>query len=125
MLVIKLVHIGEANADAVRTVSFEFNGLPREIDIKDKNIKATNVSRKKADKANQSEIGATLSGSVVKVLVEKGQAVTKGTPLVVTEAMKMETTIAAPISGIVAQIHVAAGNRIESGDCLLEIELKA
>lgn len=125
MLVIKLVHIGEANADGIRTVSFEFNGLPREIDIKDRNVKATNISRKKADKANQGEIGATLSGSVVKVLVEKGQAVTKGTPLVVTEAMKMETTIAAPISGIVAQIHVTAGNRIESGDCLLEIELKA
>ena len=125
MLVIKLVHIGEANADGIRTVSFEFNGLPREIDIKDRNVKATNISRKKADKANQGEIGATLSGSVVKVLVEKGQAVTKGTPLVVTEAMKMETTIAAPISGIVAQIPVTAGNRIESGDCLLEIELKA
>ena len=58
---------------------------------------------KKLIKANQGEIGATLSGSVVKVLVEKGQAVTKGTPLVVTEAMKMETTIAAPISGIVAR----------------------
>ena len=36
-----------------------------------------------------------------------------------------EKGIAAPISGIVAQIHVTAGNRIESGDCLLEIELKA
>ena len=125
MLVIKLVHIGEANADGIRTVSFEFNGLPREIDIKDRNVKATNISRKKADKANQGEIGATLSGSVVKVLVEKGQAVTKGTPLVVTEAMKMETTIAAPISGIVAQINVTAGKSIESGDCMLEIELKA
>ena len=125
MLVIKLVHIGEANADGIRTVSFEFNGLPREIDIKDRNVKATNISRKKLIKPIRGEIGATLSGSVVKVLVEKGQAVTKGTPLVVTEAMKMETTIAAPISGIVAQIHVTAGNRIESGDCLLEIELKA
>ena len=95
------------------------NSLGARLDTVDTNL------AKKADKANQGEIGATLSGSVVKVLVEKGQAVTKGTPLVVTEAMKMETTIAAPISGIVAQIHVTAGNRIESGDCLLEIELKA
>ena len=67
----------------------------------------------------------TLSGSVVKLLVEKGAAVEKGTPLIVTEAMKMETTIAAPISGIVSQIHVSAGSRIESGDCLMEIEIKA
>jgi pyruvate carboxylase len=69
-------------------------------------------------------VGATLSGSVVKLLVEKGQSVTKGTPLLVTEAMKMETTIAAPIGGIIGQIHVQAGSRIESGDCLLEIDSK-
>lgn len=117
MLVIKLLQIGEANEDGIRTIFFEFNGLPREIDIKDRNVKSTNVTRKKADKTNPGEIGATLSGSVVKLLVEKGQAVEKGTPLIVTEAMKMETTIAAPISGIVSQIHVAAGSRIESGDC--------
>jgi pyruvate carboxylase len=125
MLVIKLLQIGEANEDGIRTIFFEFNGLPREIDIKDRNVKSTNVTRKKADKTNPGEIGATLSGSVVKLLVEKGQAVEKGTPLIVTEAMKMETTIAAPISGIVSQIHVAAGSRIESGDCLMKIEIKA
>ena len=75
-------------------------------------------------KSNPGEVGATLSGSVVKVLVTKGQAVTKGMPLIVTEAMKMETTIAAPMSGIVADILVSTGSRIESGDCLLEIENK-
>ena len=125
MLVIKLLQIGEANEDGIRTIFFEFNGLPREIDVKDRNVKSTNVTRKKADKTNPGEIGATLSGSVVKLLVEKGAAVEKGTPLIVTEAMKMETTIAAPISGIVSQIHVSAGSRIESGDCLMEIEIKA
>ena len=51
MLVIKLVHIGEANADGIRTVSFEFNGLPREIDIKDRNVKATKYQPQKADKS--------------------------------------------------------------------------
>ncbi len=124
-LVIKLIHIGEANEDGMRTVSFEFNGLPREIDVKDKTAKTTTVARKKADKSIPGEVAASLSGSVVKVLVEIGQSVTKGTPLVVTEAMKMETTIAAPISGIISQIHVSAASRIESGDCLMEIEMKS
>ena len=82
----------------------------------------TEVTRKKADKSNMGEIAASLSGSVVKVLVEKGQAVTKGTPLIITEAMKMETTLSAPISGIVSIIHVAPGERVESGDCLMEIK---
>ena len=124
VVIIKLVHISEPNENGKRTVSFEFNGMPRELEIFDKNVKTENVTRKKADKSNPGEVGATLSGSVVKLLVEKGQSVTKGTPLLVTEAMKMETTIAAPISGIIGQIHVQAGSRIESGDCLLEIDSK-
>ena len=72
-------------------------------------------------RVNAGEIGASLSGTVVKVLVEKGQAVTKGTPLIITEAMKMETTLSAPIEGIISAIHVNPGERVESGDCLLEI----
>ena len=123
ILVIRLVHIGKANDDGIRTVSFEMNGLPREIELKDKNVKATGISRKKADKSNPGEIAATLSGSVVKVFVEKGQRVAKGDPLVVTEAMKMETTIVSPLSGIVSQVHVVTASRIESGDCLLEIDI--
>lgn len=125
MLIIKLIHIGEANESGMRTVSFEFNGLPREIEIKDRNVKASNIARKKADKNAPGEIGATLSGSVVKILVNKGQQVTKGEALIVTEAMKMETTISAPIDGIVSAIHVNPTSRIESGDCLLEIDINA
>ncbi|HIU64912.1 MAG TPA: pyruvate carboxylase [Candidatus Avacidaminococcus intestinavium] len=123
ILVIRLIHIGKANDNGMRTVSFELNGLPRELEIKDKNIHATGISRKKADKAIPGEIAATLSGSVVKILVEKGQRVAKGDALAVTEAMKMETTIVAPLSGIISQIHVTTGSRIDSGDCLLEIDI--
>ena len=35
--------------------------------------------------------------------------------------MKMETTLSAPIEGIISAIHVNPGERVESGDCLLEI----
>ena len=121
MLIIKLDHVSEPNAKGVRTVFFEFNGLARDIEVKDRNAKTTVVSRKKADKSNPGEIAASLSGSVVKVLVEKGQYVKKGTALIVTEAMKMETTLSAPIAGVIGAIHARAGERVESGDCLMEI----
>ena len=62
-----------------------------------------------------------MSGSVVKVLVQPGAKVKKGTPLVATEAMKMETSIQASIHGFVKEIHVKAGDVIESGDLLLEL----
>ena len=42
--------------------------------------------------------------------------------MIVTEAMKMETTITAPMDGIVEEILVREGSRIESGDCLLRVE---
>ena len=87
-----------------------------------------NIGTVKEIKNNEFRVGLTPAGCHAlctaghKVLVEKGQSVTKGTPLIVTEAMKMETTLSAPISGIVSAIHVAAGERVESGDCLLEIK---
>lgn len=120
--IIKLIHVEEADDEGNRVVSFEFNGQPRDITIHDKNVKTTGVVRHKADKQIPGEVGATLSGSVVKILVTTGQAVKKGQPLVVTEAMKMETTITAPIEGIIGVIYVHEGSRIESGDCLLTVE---
>jgi pyruvate carboxylase len=121
MLIIKLINISEPNDEGVRTVTFDFNGSAREVTVKDKNVNAATVSRKKASRDVLGEVGATLSGSVVKLMVKKGEAVTKGSPLVVTEAMKMETTISAPMAGIVSEIYIKTGSRIESGDCLLEI----
>ena len=67
-------------------------------------------------------IGGTLSGSVTEFLVQKNQVVKKGEPLLVTEAMKMETTIKAPHDGRVSHIYVKAGDVLESQDLLLELE---
>ena len=47
--------------------------------------------------------------------------IARGTPLVATEAMKMETSIQAPIHGFVKEIFVKPGDSIESGDLLLEL----
>lgn len=121
MLIIKLLQISEVDDDGYRIVQFEFNGQPREYKIKDKHVKVTNISRRKVDPTAPGEVGATLSGSVVKVLVKKGESVVKGQALVVTEAMKMETTITSPSDGIVGEIFVREGSRIESGDCLVSI----
>ena len=98
-----------------------FNGAECEIQVLDKNVDQKDVSSKKADPDKIGDIGATLSGSVVNVLVTKGQKVKKGEPLVVTEAMKMETTITSPIDGTVGEIYATKGKPIISGDCLLEI----
>ncbi|MCD6008701.1 acetyl/propionyl/methylcrotonyl-CoA carboxylase subunit alpha [Halomonas sp. IOP_31] len=72
----------------------------------------------------QHEVDATLTapmhGTVVALLVEPGQSVEKGTPLMVMEAMKMEHTLTAPADGAVEAFHFAAGDTVGQGDVLLE-----
>ena len=120
-LIITLINISDPDDGGVRTITFMFNGAEREIQVQDKSVDMKTVTRRKADPDKAGDIGATLSGSVVKVLVTKGQKVKKGEPLVVTEAMKMETTITSPIDGTVGEIYATKGQAIISGDCLLEV----
>lgn len=120
-LIITLINISDPDDSGVRTITFMFNGAEREIQVQDKSVDMKTVTRRKADPDKAGDIGATLSGSVVKVLITKGQKVKKGEPLVVTEAMKMETTITSPIDGTVGEIYATKGQAIISGDCLLEV----
>lgn len=121
-LIVRLVSIGEAQADGNRTIYFELNGQPREVVIKDESVKTTVVSKMKADPTNPNQIGASMPGTVIRVIVEKGDKVSKGDHLMITEAMKMETTVQAPFDGIVKNIHVGSGEAIQPGDLLVEFE---
>ena len=62
-----------------------------------------------------------LPGTVTKILVKAGDAVKAGDTVMVLEAMKMETPIAADKDGVVASIDVAVGAVVAEGDALLTI----
>ncbi|HWO95473.1 MAG TPA: pyruvate carboxylase [Bacillus sp. (in: firmicutes)] len=120
-LIVKLVSIGEPQADGTRILYFELNGQSREVIIKDESIKTTVQARTKADASNQNHIGASMPGTVLKLLVEKGEKVSKGDHLMITEAMKMETTVQAPFSGTIKDVYVKNGDAIQTGDLLIEL----
>ncbi|OIK12981.1 pyruvate carboxylase [Bacillus sp. MUM 116] len=120
-LIVKLVSISQAGQDGTRAVYFELNGQSREVIIKDESIKTTILSRRRADSTNVNHLGATMPGTIIKVLVQKGEKVSKGDHLIITEAMKMETTIQAPFDGIVREIYVKSGEAIQQGDLLIEL----
>ncbi|MDA8637609.1 acetyl/propionyl/methylcrotonyl-CoA carboxylase subunit alpha [Rhodospirillales bacterium] len=63
-----------------------------------------------------------MPGKIVSVFVKAGQKVTKGTPLLIMEAMKMEHTIVAPSDGTVSAVSFAAGSQIEEGVFLVEFD---
>lgn len=121
-LIVKLVSVGEPQVDGTRIVYFELNGQPREVVVKDENVKAAVQERPKADKTNERHIGATMPGTVIKVLSKKGEKVNKGDHLMITEAMKMETTVQAPFDGVIKDIYVNNNEAIHVGDLLIEFE---
>ncbi|MGB8930143.1 MAG: acetyl/propionyl/methylcrotonyl-CoA carboxylase subunit alpha [Anaeromyxobacteraceae bacterium] len=67
-------------------------------------------------------LAAPMPGKVIAVLVEAGDAVKRGAPLVILEAMKMEHTITSPRDGTVAAIHFATGALVSEGASLLALE---
>jgi pyruvate carboxylase len=121
-LIVKLVSVGEPQVDGTRTVYFELNGQPREVVVKDENVEAAVQQRPKADKANGKHIGASMPGTVIKVLSSNGENVKKGDHLMITEAMKMETTVQAPFDGVIKNIYVENNEAIHVGDLLIEFE---
>lgn len=120
-MIVSLNQVGEPDEDGQRTLYFDINGHAREVRVADLSVHKTVSKKRKAEPSKSGEIGATMSGSVLKVLVAKGGQVAKGDPIVVTEAMKMETTIQAPIAGTVAKVYVEAGDVIDNNDLLIEI----
>jgi len=56
------------------------------------------------------------------VMVEPGDRVAKGAPLLILEAMKMEHTIAAPADGVVVAVHFRVGDRVAEGADLVDID---
>ncbi|MEH7512620.1 pyruvate carboxylase [Gottfriedia acidiceleris] len=121
-LIVKLVSIGQAQPDGTRVIYFELNGQPREIVVKDYSVKSTVVQKRKGDTSNPNHINATMPGTVLNVLVKKGDVVEKGQTLAITEAMKMETTVQSPFTGVIRDILITSGESISTGDLLIELE---
>lgn len=76
-------------------------------------------SRRRANK--RGDVTTTMPGTIIDVLVSEGDAVEAGQAVLVSEAMKMETEIHAPISGTVKAIFVQKGDSVNPDDALIEI----
>ncbi|AVP36784.1 pyruvate carboxylase [Staphylococcus felis] len=121
ILIVTLKTITKPDENGFRTVFFDMNGQARRIQVKDENIKAENVLKPKADKSNTNHIGAQMPGTVIEVKVKEGDQVEVGQSLLITEAMKMETTIQAPFKGTVKKVYVTANDSIATQDLLIEL----
>ncbi len=95
------ISLGEENGDAPRKV---------------------HRGSKRPRASKEGDVTTSMPGTIVDVLVKEGEHVDAGTPVIVTEAMKMETEIQAPVSGAVSAIHVQKGDSVNPDEALIEIE---
>jgi pyruvate carboxylase len=120
-LIVKLLTVGEPHADGKRTVFFELNGQPREVQVADRSLASSVRETPKADPNDPNQIGAPLPGLVVGVGVVAGDPVRKGQKLLTIEAMKMETTLYAERAGRIVEVLATVGHQVQAGELLIRM----
>jgi len=105
-----------------KTINMLVNGKPYHLAIEEpidlilKKMGLNMSSQKKAE-----SIKAPMPGLILKVLVEEGQVLKKGDPVLILEAMKMENVFKAPADSTVKTIKFKEGQAVEKGAVLIEL----
>jgi pyruvate carboxylase len=120
-LIIKFLTISEPHPDGTRTLFFELNGQPREVNVRDRALRIVERAHPKADPADPGQVAAPTAGIISGIAVQLNHAVDRGAKLLTLEAMKMQSNIYAPISGRIAKLLVAPGQNVEAKDLLVTI----
>jgi pyruvate carboxylase subunit B len=104
-----------------RKLYLSLDGMPEEVVFESLNdyVAQSGSGRKKA--STPGHVSTAMPGNVVEVLVKKGDTVSAGQAVLITEAMKMETEVHADIDGKVAAIYVTKGDRVTPGEMLIDI----
>jgi pyruvate carboxylase len=120
-LFVGLEAIGSPDAKGYRTVMATLNGQLRPINIRDRKIASDVVSAEKADASNLGHVAAPFAGVVTLQTVE-GAHVEIGQPVATIEAMKMEATITANVSGVVRRLAISKTQAVDAGDLIVVVE---
>jgi biotin carboxyl carrier protein len=99
------------------------NGVKHEVSIADpfdQLVKQMGLSASLAHKVD--EIKAPMPGLVLDIMVEAGQEIKEGDPLLILEAMKMENVLKSPGDGVVEEIKVQKGKPVDKGTVLIKLQ---
>ena len=120
-LIVKFLTSSDAHPDGTRTLFFELNGQPREVNVRDRALRVVERAHPKADPADAGQVPAPTAGVISGIAVLVNHVVERGSKLLTLEAMKMQSNIYAPISGRVTKLLVASGQHVEAKDLLVII----
>jgi pyruvate carboxylase subunit B len=108
--------------DGKRHFYLSLDGMPEEVVFEPLNQFVAGSVNKRKQASAPGDVSTTMPGNIVEVLVKEGDKVKTGQAVLISEAMKMETEVQAPIDGTVKAIHVGKGDRVTPGEVLIEIE---
>jgi pyruvate carboxylase len=120
-LIIKFLTVSEPHPDGTRTLFFELNGQPREVNVRDHALRVVERAHPKADPADPGQVAAPTAGVIGGIAIQTNHVVERGAKLLTLEAMKMQSNIYAPIGGRVVKLLVAPGQHVEAKDLLVTI----
>ncbi len=80
------------------------------------------ISGRRPKATKEGHVTTSMPGTIVEVLVKEGDTIEAGAPVLITEAMKMETEVQAPIGGTVTGVFVQKGDAVNPDEALVEIE---
>lgn len=120
-ILVKFLSLSEPDDEGNRTVFFQLNGQTRNVSITDRALGIEKKENPKCEAGNPKHMGSPVQGKLTKVLVEQGQEVKKNDPLFVIEAMKMETTVAAPEDATIESVMLAEDAMVESDDLVVKL----
>lgn len=92
-----------------------------ELDASDNNGGRSMKGSRRPKAQAPGHVTTSMPGTIVDVLVKVGDEVKEGDPVLITEAMKMETEVHAPITGKVTAVHIAKGDAVNPDEALIEI----
>lgn len=121
-LVIKYLGLGDLNEDGTRNVTFELNGMRREVAVPDPAAGESVRKAPMADPEDKGQVGASIPGMVSKVGVKSGERVEENQVVAVIEAMKMETSVVARMAGVVGEVLIAEGSVVKAGELLMTVK---
>ena len=109
-------------SEGKRHFYLSIDGVPEEVVFEASGDFVAEGGQRRRQAERPGDVSTTMPGNIVEVLVKEGDQVRAGQGVLVTEAMKMETEIQAPIAGTVTAVRVAKGDRVNPGEVLIEIE---
>ncbi|HET6697703.1 MAG TPA: biotin/lipoyl-containing protein, partial [Nocardioidaceae bacterium] len=110
--------VGEPDERGFRTVMCTINGQLRPVSVRDRAVSADVPAQEKADPARVGHVAAPFDG-VVTIAVAQGETVEAGATVATIEAMKMEASITAPVTGTVERLAVQGTQQVEGGDLVV------